>query len=309
MFFQKLFRVTGILTFVLAAQISFAQNTKTVSGTVTDSRDGNPLRGATVSAKGTNAATQTNSEGGFSFNVDNNVTVLVVSSVGFATQEVNLDGSGPVNISLVLVDQSLGEVVLIGYGTARRRDLTGAITTVTTKDFNKGALASPEQLINGKVAGVQITAPSGAPGAGGRIRVRGTSSLDGSSDPLIVIDNVPVDQTGNIAGSVNPLNLINPNDIESITILKDASATAIYGTRATNGVILITTKKGRAGKFRLSFNTVPLIRKPWWELQTPTGRKRFITIPSLPITISPSREVSINSRIVQPLAISNPTVC
>lgn len=255
MFFQKLFRVTGILTFVLAAQISFAQNTKTVSGTVTDSRDGNPLRGATVSAKGTNAATQTNSEGGFSFNVDNNVTVLVVSSVGFATQEVNLDGSGPVNISLVLVDQSLGEVVLIGYGTARRRDLTGAITTVTTKDFNKGALASPEQLINGKVAGVQITAPSGAPGAGGRIRVRGTSSLDGSSDPLIVIDNVPVDQTGNIAGSVNPLNLINPNDIESITILKDASATAIYGTRATNGVILITTKKGRAGKFRLSFNT------------------------------------------------------
>jgi iron complex outermembrane receptor protein len=255
MSFQKLFRVTGILTFVLAAQLSFAQNTKTVSGTVTDSRDGTPLRGATVSAKGTNAATQTNSEGGFSFDVDNSVTVLVISSVGFATQEVNLQGSGQVNVSLVLVDQSLGEVVLIGYGTARRKDLTGAITTVTTKDFNKGALASPEQLVNGKVAGVQITAPSGAPGAGGRIRVRGTSSLDGSNDPLIVIDNVPVDQTGTIAGSVNPLNLINPNDIESITILKDASATAIYGTRATNGVIMITTKKGRAGNFRLSFNT------------------------------------------------------
>ena len=255
MSFQKLFRVTGILTFILAAQISLAQNTKTVSGTVTDSRDGTPLRGATVTAKGTNTATQTNSEGGFSFSVDNSVTTLVISSIGFATQEVSIGGSEAVNVSMVLVDQSLGEVVLIGYGTARRKDLTGAITTVTTKDFNKGALASPEQLVNGKVAGVQITAPSGAPGAGGRIRVRGTSSLDGSSDPLIVIDNVPVDQTGSIAGSVNPLNLINPNDIESITILKDASATAIYGTRATNGVIMITTKKGRAGNFRLSFNT------------------------------------------------------
>jgi TonB-dependent starch-binding outer membrane protein SusC len=213
------------------------------------------LRGATVTAKGTNTATQTNSEGGYSFNVDNSVTVLVISSVGFATQEVNIAGSNTSNVSLVLIDQSLGEVVLIGYGTARRKDLTGAITTVTSKDFNKGALASPEQLVNGKVAGVQITAPSGAPGAGGRIRVRGTSSLDGSNEPLIVIDNVPADQTGGIAGSVNPLNLINPNDIESITILKDASATAIYGTRATNGVILITTKKGRAGNFRLSFNT------------------------------------------------------
>ena len=256
MSFQKLLRATGILALALVAQVSFAQNTKTVSGTVRDSQDGTPLRGATVTAKGTNTATQTNSEGGFSFNVGNDVTVLVISNVGYATQEVSLSGGNSVDVALVLVDRSLGEVVLIGYGTARKKDLTGAITTVTSRDFNKGPIASPEQLVNGKVAGVQITAPSGAPGAGGRIRVRGTSSLDGSNEPLIVIDNVPVDQTGGIGGSVNPLNLINPADIESITVLKDASATAIYGTRATNGVILITTKKGRAGKFRLSFNTL-----------------------------------------------------
>jgi len=258
---QKLIKAAGIIMLVLVAQISFAQ-TKTVTGRVTDSKDGSGLRGASVAAKGTRAGTQTDADGAFSLTVDNSVTILVISSVGFISQEVSIDGKNNVEVSLVLSNSSLGEVVVIGYGTARRRDLTGSIATVTTKDFNKGQLTSPEQLINGKVAGVQITAPSGAPGAGGRIRVRGTSSLTGSNDPLIIIDGVPVDQQSGIAGANNPLALINPNDIESFNILKDASATAIYGNRATNGVIIITTKKGKAGKLKIVFSTVNSLSTP-----------------------------------------------
>jgi TonB-dependent outer membrane receptor, SusC/RagA subfamily, signature region len=254
MSFQKLLKATGIIMLVLAAQISYAQN-KTVTGRVTDSKDGTPVRGASVTAKGTTTGTQTDADGAFSLSVNNSVTVLVISSVGFTAQEVSIEGKTSVDVVMVMNSTSLGEVVVIGYGTARKKDLTGSVATVNTKDFNKGPLTSPEELINGKVAGVQITPPSGAPGAGGRIRIRGTSSLSASNDPLIIIDGVPVDQTGGISGSSNALGLINPNDIESFTVLKDASATAIYGNRATNGVIIITTKKGRSGKVSVGFST------------------------------------------------------
>lgn len=252
---QKLIKVASVFLLVLVAQVSLAQN-KVVTGKVTDSRDGTPLRGASVTAKGSRTGTQTDGDGAFSLTVDNSVTALLISTVGFTQQEVSIEGKTSVDVALVVNNAALGEVVVIGYGTARRKDLTGAITTVTTKDFNKGPLTSPEQLINGKVAGVQITAPSGAPGAGGRIRVRGTSSLSGSNEPLIIVDGVPLDQQSGISGSNNPLSLINPNDIESFNILKDASATAIYGNRATNGVIIITTKKGKSGKLRVSFSTL-----------------------------------------------------
>lgn len=255
MFTQQLKKVTGLLLLVLISQVSLAQN-KVVTGKVTDARDGTPLQGATVSAKGNRSGTQTDAKGVFSLTVDNSVSAIVISSVGFNAQEISLDGKTSVEVAMAINNTSLGEVVVIGYGTARRKDLTGSVSTVSTKDFNKGPLTSPEQLINGKVAGVQITAPSGAPGSGGRIRVRGTSSLSGSNDPLIIIDGVPVDQQSGISGSNNPLAMINPNDIETFNILKDASATAIYGNRATNGVIIITTKKGKSGKFRLSFSTL-----------------------------------------------------
>lgn len=255
MFTQQLKKVTGLLLLVLISQVSLAQN-KVVTGKVTDARDGSPLQGATVAAKGNRSGTQTDANGVFSLSVDNSVTIIVISSVGFTAQEISIDGKTTVDVSMAINNTSLGEVVVIGYGTARRKDLTGSVSTITSKDFNKGPLPSPEQLINGKVAGVQITAPSGAPGSGGRIRVRGTSSLSGSNDPLIIIDGVPVDQQSGIAGSNNPLAMINPNDIETFNILKDASATAIYGNRATNGVIIITTKKGKSGKFRLSFSTM-----------------------------------------------------
>lgn len=251
---QQLMKVAGMLLLAFATQVSIAQ-TRVVTGKVTDSRDGSALQGASVTAKGSTAGTQTDAGGTFSITVATTVTTLVVSSVGYTAQEVSIQGISSVDISLVLSNTSLGEVVIIGYGTARRKDLTGSVATISTKDFNKGQLTSPEQLINGKVAGVQITAPNGAPGAGGRIRVRGTSSLNGSNDPLIIIDGVPVDQQSGIAGANNPLALINPNDIESFNILKDASATAIYGNRATNGVIIITTKKGRAGGLKISFST------------------------------------------------------
>jgi TonB-linked SusC/RagA family outer membrane protein len=239
---------------LLAAQWVFAQD-RTISGKVLDSRSGNGLSGASVTASSSKRGTQTDASGSFKINVTAADKSLSISSVGYGTQVVSIVGTDQVQVSLAAVTGDLGEVVLVGYGSARKKDLTGAVATVGVKDFAKGPLTSPEQLINGKVAGVQITAPSGAPGAGGRIRVRGTSSLSGSNDPLIIIDGVPIDQQGGIAGSANALNLINPNAIETFTVLKDASATAIYGNRATNGVILITTKKGKSGKMKVSFST------------------------------------------------------
>src|SRR4029079_17784804 len=166
--------------------------------------------------------------------------------VGYGYREVNLSGA-TANITLATTSGSLNEVVVIGYGTTRKKDLTGSVTAITSKDFNKGAITTPEQLIAGKVAGVQVVSNGGAPGSGSTIRIRGGASLNASNSPLIVIDGVPVDN-GGIAGTANALSMINPNDIESFNILKDASATAIYGARASNGVIIITTKKGKTGK-------------------------------------------------------------
>jgi len=151
-------------------------------------------------------------------------------------------------------EKKIEEIVLIGYGAKKKSDLTGSLTSISSKDFNEGSITSPEQLIQGKASGIQITNNSGAPGAGSTIRIRGGASLNASNDPLIVIDGVPVDNNG-ISGASNPLALINPNDIESFNILKDASATAIYGSRASNGVIIITTKKGTSGRLKLNYTT------------------------------------------------------
>jgi iron complex outermembrane receptor protein len=251
---KKMVRATGIIVLLLISQVTFAQN-KVITGKVTDSKDGSGVQGATVSVKGTKTATQTTADGSFSISVPADTKTLVVSSVGFATQEISVEGKAFVDISLVVTNTTLNEVVVTGYGSIKRKDLTGSIATVSSKDFVKGPLVSPEQLINGKVPGVQITTGGGAPGAGSRIRVRGTSSLSASNDPLIIIDGVPVDQQSGISGAANPLALINPNDIESFNVLKDASATSIYGNRATNGVIIITTKKGKSGKLKVGFST------------------------------------------------------
>ncbi len=226
---------------------------KTVAGKVTDAKDGSALQGVSVFVKGTSQATQTAVDGTFRIKVSSGTKTLSFSSIGFITQDVAIVNDN-VFVKLVQSNTSLNEVVVIGYGTARKKDLSGSVTTVSSKDFVKGAITTPEQLISGKVAGVAITSNSGAPGSGSTIRIRGGASLNASNDPLIVVDGMPLDN-GGISGVANPLSLINPNDIETFTVLKDASATAIYGSRASNGVILITTKKGKSGKPVFGFSS------------------------------------------------------
>lgn len=250
---QQFAKAASLFALLLLAQVSFAQN-RNITGKITDSKDGTNLQGVTVSIKGTRTAVQTQADGTYTISVPADATTLVFSSVGFATQEILIEGKTSVDVSLVISNASLGEVVVVAYGTRRRGDLTGAVTSVSSKDFQKGNINSPEQLLQGKVAGLQITSGGGSAGGGSRIRIRGGASLTASNDPLIVIDGVPVEGNG-VSGSANLLNTINPNDIESMSVLKDASATALYGSRASNGVIIITTKKGTKGKLRFNFNT------------------------------------------------------
>ncbi len=244
----------SILLFVFSQSLSAQE--KTVTGKVTDSKDGSALAGVSIIAKSTNTGTQTKTDGTFSLTIPASTTTLVVSSVGYASQEVDITGKTSVDVSLVSSGTNLNEVVVIGYGTARRRDLTGAVSTVQAKDFDKGVITSPDQLIQGKSAGLMVINNMGQPGGSTTIRIRGTSSIRSSNQPLFVIDGVPLSggfarpgEGGGDFGSDpgNPLNFINPNDIASIEILKDASATAIYGSRGANGVIIITTKRGQTG--------------------------------------------------------------
>jgi iron complex outermembrane receptor protein len=234
-----------LLAIIFCGSISaFAQGGQ-VTGTVTDAGDRTTLPGASVVVKGTVAGTVTDINGKYSISVSPNAT-LVFSFVGYESQEVLVQPNTVVNIALQMQSTTLSELVVIGYGQAKKSDATGSVVAVSSKDFNKGAITSPQDLLVGKSAGVVITTAGGAPGSGATIRVRGGSSLNASNDPLIIIDGVPIDNN-NVAGSANFLAFVNPNDIETFTVLKDASATAIYGSRASNGVILITTKKGKIG--------------------------------------------------------------
>ena len=237
-------KLTMIFCALFLTGILYAQ-TVTVKGKITDAADGLPVIGASVVEKGTTNGTLTDAEGAFSLTVRAD-GILVISYVGYVTQEVPVNNQTTINAALTLDVVQLGEVVTIGYGTVRKSDATGSVAVVSAEDFNRGAVTAPSELITGKFAGVQITSNSGAPGAGSTIRIRGGSSLSADNDPLLVIDGVPVDNQG-ITGMQSSGLTFNPNDIESFTILKDASATAIYGSRASNGVIIITTKKGRSG--------------------------------------------------------------
>ena len=234
--------------------ISVSAQDRTVTGKVTDAKNGAPLVAASVTVKGTNKGTATAADGTFSIKVSANSNTLVISYLNYGTKEVTLDSKNTVNVSLTQTTDQLSDVVVIGYGSVRKKDLTGSVATVSAKDFNTGAISTPEQLIAGKVAGVSIISNSGAPGSGSTIRIRGGASLNASNDPLIVIDGMPIDG-GGISGQANALALLNPNDIESFSVLKDASAAAIYGARASNGVILITTKKGKKGAMKIDFSS------------------------------------------------------
>ncbi len=236
-----------ILFFVPALML--AQNS--VTGTVTEQSTSLPLPGVNIIIQGTSSGTATDFDGNYLINV-NTGDVLLFSYVGYVTQEIAYNGQSIIDVQLLEDAAQLDEVIVIGYGTTTKKDATGSVDVVTAKDFNQ-AVISPDQMLQGKAAGVRITSAGGQPDAAPNIRIRAGSSLSGNNNPLIVIDGIPVDN-GGIAGVGNPLSLINPNDIESFSILKDASATAIYGSRASNGVLQITTKKGTSGEVKYNFS-------------------------------------------------------
>ena len=251
---QKLAKRSLLLValFVIGCLQLMAQ-TRTIKGEVTDAQNGEALIGATVMVEGEKGGTVTDFDGNFSLQVSSSAKKIKVSYIGYIDKVLSI--SDNMKVKLESDSKALADVVVIGYGTARKSDLTGSVATVKSKDFNKGLVSSPEQLINGKVSGVQIMSNSGSASAGSTIRVRGGASLNASNDPLIVLDGVPLEQGGISGNSSNFLSMINPSDIESMTVLKDASSTAIYGSRASNGVIIITTKKGQQGAVKVNFNT------------------------------------------------------
>lgn len=227
---------------------AFAQQ-MTVKGLVKDTT-GEPIIGANVVVKGTTNGTITDFDGNFQLNA-NKGDIIVISFIGYQSQEVPAAPS--LNILLKDDSQMLQDVVVIGYGTVKKNDAIGSVTAIKAEEKNKGLTVSPQDMIAGKVAGVNVATSTGQPGGGSAIRIRGGSSLTASNDPLIVIDGV-VMSSGSVEGLSNPLSSVNPTDIESFTVLKDASATAIYGSRASNGVIIITTKKGKTGSVKINYS-------------------------------------------------------
>lgn len=241
-----------LLLLLLILPISmFAQNT--LKGVVLDSGSQQPLPGVNILVKGTSNGTTTDFDGNFILNNLKKNDVLVLTYIGFKQTTFTYTGQSNVSLSMTEDLQQLQDIVVIGYGTVKKEDATGSVEAITSKEFNKGSIVTADQLLTGKAAGVRITNNGGQPDSAPNIRIRGGASLTANSSPLIVIDGVPVDNT-TPAGVSNPLSLINPNDIESFTVLKDASATAIYGSRASNGVIIITTKRGSKGSPEFNYS-------------------------------------------------------
>lgn len=226
---------------------------RVIKGKVTDGSNGTALAGASVSVKGASTTTLTDAQGNFSISIEGDKSVLVVSFVGYTTQEQLAGNRATINIALQSASADLASVVVIGYGTQSKKDVTGAVKSVKAENFNRGIINSPQQLLQGKVAGVNVTSASGEPGAILGISVRGPGGVRTGSTPLFVVDGIPLDNSS--TGGGDPLNFLNPQDIESMDVLKDASATAIYGARGANGVILITTKKGKAGVSNMTFSS------------------------------------------------------
>jgi len=263
---KKHVQVFSILFLFLMFSTAFqalAQNTQ-ITGKVTDASSGQTLPGVSVLVKGTTTGTITDLNGSYSLNVKAN-SILVFSFVGYESQTVNVGQQKTINVILKPAVTGLDEVVVVGYGVQKKSDVTGATATLSGKGFNPGVVVSPAEMMAGRIAGVQVTSNSGEPGAGSTVRIRGSSSIRANQDPLYVIDGVPLNITSaspggtstagiNASASKDPLDFLNPDDIASVTVLKDASATAIYGTRGANGVILITTKKGKSGKGQLTYS-------------------------------------------------------
>lgn len=227
---------------------------RTITGTITDANNGKALEGATVSVKGTPASATTNASGSYSISVPDNGATLIVSFVGYATQEIQTTAASQLDIALQPNAADLAGVVVVGYGTQNKRNVTGSIKSVKAEAFNKGIINAPQELLQGKVAGVNVTSASGEPGGVLNITVRGPGGIRTGSTPLFVVDGLALDNSGT-GGTGDPLSILNPSDIASIDVLKDASATAIYGSRGANGVIIITTKRGKSGQPTLEFSS------------------------------------------------------
>ena len=257
-----LWAVWGIAIGAFAQQI-------TVNGVVQDTQ-GEPIIGANILVKGTANGTITDLDGNFQLTADADA-LLVISYIGYVTQE--LPAQPVMNITLREDAEQLEEVVVIGYGSVKKNDLSGSVVAIKAEDMNKGAVTSPQELIQGKVPGLYVSAGDGQPGAGSSIRIRGGASLNASNDPLIVIDGVPVANDA-APGTPNALATINPNDIETFTVLKDASATAIYGSRASNGVILITTKKGTQDRIKVNYAGTFTVKDPYKRVKV-MGAEEF----------------------------------
>jgi TonB-linked SusC/RagA family outer membrane protein len=243
-----------------------------VTGVVMDEEANEPLPGVNIYIKGTTIGTITDASGNYEIEVPNENATLVFKYIGYKTQEIPVAGNEEINVNLIFEAEYLDEIVVIGYGIVKKIDLTGSLATLKEEDFNRGLVSTPEQMLQGKVAGVKITSNNGEPGAGSNIQIRGMSSISTGQQPLFVVDGIPLDIQSTVpdamisggwamGAATSPLNFINPDDIESIDILKDASATAIYGSRGANGVIIITTKKGGTGAPQIKFSTYYSISK------------------------------------------------
>ncbi len=254
---QKFLKAAALIAALMVSAAAFSQN-RTVKGRVSDDT-GQPLIALAVVVTGTSTGAVTDADGYYSISVPDGAT-LTFSYLGYKTLVVPCDGRDVIDVTLMSDAEVLGDAVIIGYGTTAKKDLTGAVTAVGTKEFNKGLVSSAEQLINGRVAGVQIMSTSGSPTSGSTIRIRGGASLNASNDPLIVLDGIPLEIGGISGNDGNFLSMINPADIESMTVLKDASSTAIYGSRASNGVIIITTKKGSGKGLTVSVNSTQSVQ-------------------------------------------------
>ena len=255
--------------------ISYFQET-TITGTILDSNN-QPLAGASIVEKGTTNGTQTDFDGNFQLDVSNPDAVLVVSYIGFASQEIPLAGETSINVSLKEDAANLDEVVVIGYGTQKKSDLTGAVGSVKSEELAERPAASLNQAMAGRVAGVNVTSGSGRPGGRTVVRIRGNTSVSIANTPLYVVDGVILNAV-NLPNGSTPIDYMNPNDIESIEVLKDAAAAAIYGSRASNGVVIITTKRGKSGKPKVSINSYVGIQNPIEKYDYSLGNKTELNV-------------------------------
>ena len=249
---------------MMVGMLTASAQTQTVKGVVTSAVDGEPLIGATVMVKETKAGTVTDFDGNFTTKIAKGQT-LVISYIGYETKNIKYTGQATINVALENDASTLDEIVVVGYGVMKRSDITGSVVSVGEKDIKKSVITSVDQALQGRAAGVQVTQNSGSPGGGISVAIRGVNSLNGN-EPLYVIDGVAVD--GQTNGNSSALSSINPSDIVSMEVLKDASATAIYGSRASNGVVLITTKKGQAGKPTISYEGYYAVQKIPTKLET-----------------------------------------